>query len=350
MGYAPYSPDLSPPADRRRFPFYARQRGIDFEIANPESAYDIVVVTPRADLRAWSSYRPGRARVVFDMVDSYLAIARWDPKAILRGPAKFLAGEARHPFHSYRRSIERMLQRADATTCATPEQAAAISPLCPNVHPILDFQSEVVAQVKGDYRAGSPFHLVWEGLATNVRWFGEVGPALTEVDRRHPLVLHLITTLEYREFVQRYWRRQTSRIAARHFENVRLHQWSEDRVSVVATACDAAVIPLPLDHPFVSGKPENKLIGFWRMGLPTVTSSTPAYTRAMTEAGQDLACATHDDWIDRLLRLIDDEEARRVAGQTGRALAEQRYGDDRLLEAWDGVFESLTARSRSQPA
>jgi glycosyltransferase involved in cell wall biosynthesis len=346
IGYAPYGLDLSPPADRRRFPFYAHRRGIDFELADPDSAYDIVVVTPRADLQAWSHYRPGQSKVVFDMVDSYLDIPRWDPQAILRGPAKFLAREARHPFYSYRGAIERMLRRADATTCATPEQAAAISPLCANVHPILDFQSEVVAQIKEDYRAGSPFHLVWEGLATNVRWFREVGPALTEVHRRHPLVLHLISSLEYREFVQRFWRRQTSRIAARHFDNVRLYQWSEEMVSVIATACDAAVIPLPLDRPFVSGKSENKLIGFWRMGLPTVTSATPAYTRAMSEAGQDLVCTSQDEWIECLLRLIDDEGARRAAAQTGRAFAEQCSSEERLLAAWDRVFESVTRREK----
>ena len=36
-------------------------------------------------------------------------------------------------------------------------------------------------------------------------------------------------------------------------------------VSVIATACDLAVIPLPLDRPLERGKPETKLIasGGW---------------------------------------------------------------------------------------
>ena len=55
-------------------------------------------------------------------------------------------------------------------------------------------------------------------------------------------------------------------------------QWSET-VSVIATACDLAVIPLPLDRPLERNKPETKLISFWRMGLPVVTSATPAYVR-----------------------------------------------------------------------
>ena len=341
IGYAPYSPALDQPADRRRFPFYAARRGIAFELADPQRDYDVVVVTPRADLDAWTRYQPGRCKLVFDLVDAYLAIPRSNPKAVLRGPAKFLAGEARHPFYSYRRALERILERADAATCATPEQARAIEPLCANVHPILDFHSGLVQRVKDDYRAGSPVHLVWEGLGENVRWFEEIRDALARVHLRHALVLHLITALEYRQFAQRFWRRQTSRIAARRFDHVRIHQWSEERVSVIATACDLAVIPLPLDRPLESGKPESKLVSFWRMGLPTVTSSTPAYARVMEAAGQDLHCDSGTAWEDALVRLIEDTGARERAGRAGREFAETEYGDERLLGAWDRMLGSL---------
>ena len=340
VGYAPNSQDLSAPGDRRRFPFYAERRDIPFELADPGRDYDVVVVTPRADLGVWSRYRPAR-RLVFDIVDSYLAIPRTNLKALLRGPAKFAAGEARHPFFSYRHALESMLARADAVTCATPEQAREIAPLCPNVHPILDFQTRLIRRVKDDYEAGSPFQLVWEGLGHNVRWFERIERPLAEVNARHPVVLHLITAIEYRELVQRFWRRRTSRIAARYFDHVRVHRWSEEVVSEIATGCDLAVIPLPLDRPLERGKPESKLVSFWRMGMPTVTSSTPAYVRAMAGAGQDLHCDTDAAWTAALLRLIEDREAREEAGRTGRAFAEQKHGEERLLAAWDGVFERL---------
>ncbi len=343
VGYAPYDSSLSSPGDRRRFPFYAERRGIPFELADPSRDYDLVVVTPRADLGRWSRYRPQSSKLVFDIVDSYLSIPRTNLKAILRGPAKFAAGEARQPLFSYRHALESMLERADAVTCATPEQARQIEALCPNVHPILDFQSRLIRRVKEDYRSGSPFHLVWEGLGENVRWFGRIERALRAVDGRHPIVLHLITAIEYRELAQRFWRRHTSRIATRHFDHVRVYEWSEEMVSVIAAACDLAVIPLPLDRPLERGKPESKLVSFWRMGLPTVTSSTPAYIRAMRGAGQDLHCDSEGKWAEVLLRLIENPEERERAATAGRAFAEREYGDDRLLEAWDRVLESLGA-------
>ena len=88
-----------------------------------------------------------------------------------------------------------------------------------------------------------------------MRWFEQIERALREVDSRHPLVLHLITPIEYRELVQRFWRRRTDRIASRH-PSACVTQWSEKMVSVIATACDLAVIPLPLDRPLERNKPE----------------------------------------------------------------------------------------------
>lgn len=341
IGYVPYSRELTQPGDRRRFPYYAERRNLAFELAEPGAEYDVVVVTPRTDLARWSRYRPGRAKLVFDIVDSYLDIPRANPKAVLRGPAKFLAGEASRPFFSYRRSIERILERADAATCATPEQAAALAPFCANSHAILDFQTRMVTSVKQDYTSGSPVNLVWEGLGENVRWFSEISGALAQVARQRPLVLHLVTAVEFKQFAQRFWTRRSERIARRWFDDVRVHQWTEDTVAEIATGCDLAVIPLPLDRPLERGKPESKLVSFWRMGMPTITAATPAYVRVMNDAGQDLYCASEAEWADALLRVIEDSDARERAGREGRAFAEREYADDRLLEAWDRVFASL---------
>ena len=57
------------------------------------------------------------------------------------------------------------------------------------------------------------------------------------------------------------------------------------------------------------GKPENKLGLLWRMGMPVVTSATPAYTRAMNEAGQSLTCKDDAEWMSKLENLILDEQA-----------------------------------------
>jgi hypothetical protein len=300
-----------------------------------------VIVTPRSDLLRWSRYLPGRAKLVFDMVDSYLDIPRTNVKMLLRGPAKFAAREAATPFFSYRRAIERILKRADAATCAAPEQTRAISRFCANAHPILDFESMLITTVKDDYTTGTPLNLVWEGLGENARWFSEIRRPLAEVARERPVVLNLITQPTYKQIMQRFWTRETAKVVARSFDEVRVHPWREAAAGSVATGCDIALIPLPLDRPLERGKPESKLIIFWLMGLPTVTSSTPAYMRVMAAAGQQLHCSSERDWTEALLRLAADEKAREAAGRDGRAFAEREYGDERLMQAWDRLFDSL---------
>lgn len=344
VGYVPYSPDLTQPGDRRRFVFYARRRGVEFEIATPDGDFDVVVVTPRADLARWAAY-PRTGKLVFDIVDSYLDIPRADLKQVLRGPARFVAGQARTPFFSFRRALERMLERADAVTCATPEQARVIAPYCRNVHPILDAHSEVAARVKDDYSAGTPFKLVWEGLGENVRWFETIRRPLADVAREHPIELHLVTERHFKQAMQRFWTRDNAKLVGRVIERAEFHPWTVDTLAEIAPACDLAVIPLPLDRGFERGKPESKLVGFWRMGVPVVTSATPAYVRVMDAAGQHWHCRDDDDWRAALTRLIVDQDAREEAGRGGHAFAEREYSDERLLAKWDRMFESLPARA-----
>jgi glycosyltransferase involved in cell wall biosynthesis len=340
FGYVPYSRELTRPGDRRRFPYYAAKRGIEFELVDSPEGCDVVVITPRTDLDRWAR-TPASTKVVFDIVDSYLDIPRTDPKALLRGPAKFLAGEARTPFFTYRGALERILRRADAVTCATPEQAQAIAHLCPNVHPILDFQTGMLTAVKDAYAAAEPLSLVWEGLGENARWFSEIREPLARVAREHDVVVELITAPRFKQISQRFWTRDTAAIVRRSFPRVQVRQWTEQTVAPLATQCDVAVVPLPLDRPLERGKPESKLISFWRMGMPTVVSATPAYRRVMDAAGEPYACATDDEWTAALTQLLSDERERARAGQAGRAYAEEAYSDERLAGAWDQMLASL---------
>src|ERR687885_693894 len=92
VGYAPLSPSLEQPGDRRRFVYYAQRRGVDFELADPAEDYDVVVVSQRADIVRWAEHR-GRARLVYDLIDAYLAGPAGDWKSRGRGLAKFAIGE-----------------------------------------------------------------------------------------------------------------------------------------------------------------------------------------------------------------------------------------------------------------
>jgi hypothetical protein len=51
-----------------------------------------------------------------------------------------------------------------------------------------------------------------------------------------------------------------------------------------------------------------------------------------------------------LERYLDDEAARREAGERGRAYAESHGSEERLISQWDAVFDSIGARQAGSPS
>ena len=330
FGLVPYARSLRPPGDRRRFVHYARARGLSFEIADPARSYDVVVLSARADLSVWSRYTKGK--LVYELIDSSLATPRTNLRASLRGLARFATRQSRHLQLDYRRAIEGMCRRADAVVCTTDEQREDILPFCRNVHIILDAHNQLVRTIKDDYAAHHPFRLVWEGLPENVPSLRLLRPVLERLAGEHPLEMHVITDLEYQRLPGSPFRSRTSSLLQRTLPGALLHEWREEDCADIICSSDLALIPLSLQDPFAAGKPENKLLLFWRMGMPVVVSATPAYRRAMTAAGVPMACDDEDEWELVLRRCVTDETARREAGQRGLAFCRSHDGEQLFLE------------------
>jgi len=340
IGYVPYSATLEKPGDRRRFGAYARARNLPFELARPEERYDLVVLSELADISVWCDYPHGK--VVYDLIDSYLAIPRSNIKQWLRGAVWYAIGRHRRLRLDHWATIQDMCRRADAVVCTTEAQKGDIHRYCPNVHIVLDVHSSVVHKVKEDYRCGKPFNLVWEGLPSNITQLKQIRDALRDLNKCWPLTLNIVTDLDQPRLLGRLGRVQSLDLAHEAFDSVRLHLWQEATCAEIIQHCDLAVIPIDLSDSFVTGKPENKLLLLWRMGMPVVTSATPAYLRAMKGAGlEGLACRNQEEWGAAIKRMIDDESLRREAGTSGQKFAEIYYGKDVLLSRWDAVFASL---------
>jgi glycosyltransferase involved in cell wall biosynthesis len=120
-----------------------------------------------------------------------------------------------------------------------------------------------------------------------------------------------------------------------------IHPWSEAALSAVVPEADIAVIALDLDDPVARAKPENKLHLLWRFGIPVLTSHTPAYARVMASAGVDGTCATPQDWVVALSRLLDDESARADNALTGGRYLSRAQSREAVRRQWDALFSSL---------
>jgi hypothetical protein len=340
IGYAPFSSNLTHPGDRRRFLAYARARGLPFEIARPDQRYDVVVLSELADISVWPKYRHGK--IIYDSIDSYLAIPRTDVKQMLRGVAWFASGRHRRLQLNFPGAIERMCARADAVICTTEAQKHDITSFCPNVHVILDIHDHAVRNTKSDYCAGVPFNLVWEGLPSNLPHLETIRPVLRELSQRRPVGLNIVTDPDRPRLFGRFGRIETLEVARRIFDNVAVHRWDETTFSDIVTRSDAAIIPIALNDVFAAGKPGNKLALLWRLAMPVVTSATPAYLSMQKAIGLGhFACTDAAGWFAALDRLMTNEAERREAGERGHSFVTSNLGTNKLLELWDDAFASV---------
>jgi glycosyltransferase involved in cell wall biosynthesis len=342
VAYAPLSASLDQPGDRRRFPYYAARRGIRFEIGDPSQDYDVVVISQRADILRWAKRRSRASLTVYDLIDAYLAGPGTDWKSRGRGVGKFAIGEISRPVVDYREAIEAMCLRADAVVCSTPQQKREIGRLSDNVHVVLDAHVEFGDRIKTTHGVGKTINLLWEGQAENLPALEVVSHALRGSRLAERTVVHLLTDLEYYRYLRRIGRMSSVKLARGLFPRVYFYEWNRHLFAAVATGCDMALAPVDLSSPLTAGKPENKLLLYWRLGLPTLASASAAYVRVANEAGIDgMTCRTAADWSAALERYGPDDEARRDSAERGRRYVEEHHTEEQLLRRWDRVFESI---------
>jgi glycosyltransferase involved in cell wall biosynthesis len=338
IGYAPYNASLRAPGDRRRFVAYAKSRRLAFELAQPGECYDLVVITTPADITYWAARQHGK--IVYDLIDSYLAVDNTTFRDRFRGPYKFLTGAHRRLKWDYREAVKRMCRRATAVVCSTEEQKRDISNYCENVHVILDAHHTVTKTRKETFEAEGVFKIAWEGLPSNLPQLNVIRNALRTLNAEQAIELHVITDPIIPRFWGHFGRIETNTVAKKVFANVVCHPWEEASCAALICACDLAVIPIDLSDPFTRGKPENKLALLWKMGMPVVVSATPAYERTMSSAGLDHVCRTEADWIRTIREMMDSKKSRRTAALKGYEHATTNYTEARIFSRWDSVFAS----------
>jgi hypothetical protein len=332
FGYVPYRPDAMSPGDRRRFPKMATAFGLDWELYREGSPYDVVYISSNGDLTHFSRLPRTGVKLAFEMVDGYLAVPRFQPKALIRGLGKWVLKKHRHLELFYDNTVKRMAGRADLVVCSTPEQAAMFAPHNSNVHDILDSHEELEPTVsKGLAASKGQLNIFWEGISTSAVHFEQCAEALQTLSKEVELTVFLATDLTYRPLNAPIPVYSTKRILKKIIPgvNFKLAEWSPLSVRALASHCDLGLIPLDLSDELARNKPENKLLIMWRLGLPVITSATPAYRRVMQSyGGPAWACSTSEDWSRCLNEALTSPELCRQA----RASSEQ-YLDEFFSEA-----------------
>ena len=348
FGYVPLHPSMAPPGDRRRFPGYAEGRSLDFSVIKGWDDVDVAVLSTEADIFRWCR-APVDVAVVLDLPDAFLDEVS-SAKTRARGLAKWVAGPLSRPVMDYDRAMRRLIVRADAVVCSTPEQAEKLKRHSDNVHVALDLHVEIEPlSVREDTVGGAQFSrldVVWEGMHPTLGAIEQVLPALRMVDQMRGVTFHLITDPAAPRFMNRFLMRNLHEVVSSWGLTVEIHDWEVGALRDVAQNCDVAIVPVVREDPYQLGKPENRMRIFWRLGLPVIASDTPAHRRAVDFAGVplDTLCVGQEEWETTLVSYAADGVGRRLAAEKGQAAALGPYGDETILGAWDQVFASVGVR------
>lgn len=340
IGYAGYSKDWSVPGDRRRFCAYARMRGLAVENARLDGDYDLVYLTHNADLPGWIARkrREHGLTLVLELVDSYLTQSG-RLRGYAKGAVRRLLGTDSGLSLNFVETLRSACRAADAIICSTQEQAEMIRPLNPNAFVSFDWMRDELGAPKHDYRPGERLRLAWEGQAVTASNLQQIREPLNRL--RDRVELHVITDPMIPRWLSRFGKRPTNQVLEGIHCPVRFHRWERDSFAKHAKACDVAVLPIALGNAMMRGKPENKMLLLWQLGLPALASPTPSYRRTLAAAGlEQLCCDSPADWIDALERIgAMDERERRALGERCRDFAFSAYSAEEFKARFDAAFE-----------
>ena len=167
----------------------------------------------------------------------------------------------------------------------------------------------------------------WTGSFSTVQHLDTLRPALQKLAKRTRFRLRVIGTPTYKldgvDVEAMPWR------SATELEDL--------------NAIDIGVMPLP-DDSWSKGKCGLKALQFMALGIPTVCSPVGVNTEIIHDGENGFLAGSEEEWVEKLVRLVDSAELRRQLGRAGRRTVETKYSAEvqapRVLELLRSVVRA----------
>lgn len=159
-------------------------------------------------------------------------------------------------------------------------------------------------------RSPRPMPVVgWIGSPTTYQYLERLGDVLRDVAKRHQFVLRVSGA---------------GRPVVIPGVNVEEAPWSMAAEVSLFNGLDVGVYPLS-DDDWSRGKCGFKAIQCMASGVPVVASAVGVNREIITDGVDSFLASTHDEWVDKLSRLIADAPLRAKLAAAGRETIEARY-------------------------
>ena len=344
VGYWPLSQNLQSAGDRRRIVFWAQARGHEI-VTDLSQSVDVIIASENTNFHS-ENISKRKSPVIFDLVDAYLSPLN-ACEDLARGVAKKFSGQISGEVKPFSKHVKDFCLEADAVICSSTEQKKIISPYNSNTHVILDSHDEVpfIKPLQPSRKKSNEFGIFWEGQPATIRGVRQVSSTLAQLAVTTPLQLNFVTDEKYFQFLGKYFQRDTLSLLKKDIQAVRdkinIIPWSPNNLVETAKNCSVAMIPIDLSVPMQRLKPENRLLIMWRLGLPCLSSASPAYIRVSEAAGVSSTCENESDWHSKFTNLLNDPSFAYEEIVRGQDYLQLYHNRITLLSKWDRAVESV---------
>ena len=340
IGYVPYNPDLSHPDDRRRFPYFAKRNNINFEIADSNKFYDLILLPAPANLTKWLLYKKNnpQTRFIFEMVDSLIYQSDIF-NSLFKGVGRFVTGKESLPSINHKDILIKWLKIADVIMCSSEKIKEDIQKWNKNVVVSLDYLEHEYKFIKKDYKIKGKMKLLWEGQGVVVPHFLHFKEMFKKISSF--CELHVVTSETFPKYGQFLKKDVVSFLKQLPIET-HFHKWDMHKNSTLFSQLDCGIIPLNKNNKYGWHKPANKLISFWFSGLPTLASNTPAYMDAVGGENNEMLCANDEDWVEKLHQMRERKtEEREMMARVNFDTARSLYSHEAHDDIWIKMFGKI---------
>jgi len=346
VGYVPYSKDLRHPADRRRLAAWANDSGTELVLNNPLDS-EILFLSNAANFGYW--IEKATQPVVLDLVDAYIGENPSFIKDCLRNITRSIRRTSDLKWMTYTNHLKKACESSAAVVVASPEQREYILPLNKNVYVILDNHSELDDQIRKltetsktaeveSVQPERPF-IFWEGFGYTLKHFRFISKALDDFLSSNGWGLTLVTVPEFPRWGGYIGKIDTQKLMNKLLPKsanlIKIVPWSIENLVSQSRKARFSIIPLDADDKFASLKSENKLLSNWHLGLVTIFSDTPAYSRTATDAGALFGSTRPTEWAVKLDSFItESDESTKMKKNTSKFILEE-HSSTILKSKWD---------------
>ena len=342
LAYIPCAENCKAPGDRRRFIFFAKTLDIKYEIYNPKKIYNILVATESADPKIILDL-PKETILIYDFIDAFLSENLFSLQAILRGSKKYFSGESKKFYLNYKNAYKDILRRSNYVICSTEEQVKFIKPFCKNVQVLIDAHFDDCYKIKKIFDPKSKkINIAWEGSNQTLKPFIKIAKEISKTEIAQRVHYHVVTDEKSSTFLNKLkYGKSISRFLKKQNLPFSFYEWDVKAINNLTEICDIAIVPIDTKKKINFLKSAQRLLLFWRLGLPVIASNNPAHKEFMNKVQLNLCASSKKEWVKYIKEFIDNPKLVK-----NNSLVIQKYvacnlTKDSKIKEWVSLFEKI---------